>query len=248
MATTEMPMRIYAPGQFEADTLPGGEYRELVIRMCKETGEMASNPEFLKNVKILADKVDLAPTAADRVRMASFYADEMRHGYIFESLLVELGYDTTDPANYTSIEALNLIDQITTWCDLAVFNAIMDRAGGVMLRDYTESSYGPLGRAGAWVARDERGHANMGVTHLRWCLENLDDGFEQANESLKRWYPMALDFFGRSNSTRQWRYIELGFRTKTNEQLRQEYTEEVNSVLEGLGLAIPDPMANRHFV
>ena len=24
MATTEMPMRIYAPGQFEADTLPGG--------------------------------------------------------------------------------------------------------------------------------------------------------------------------------------------------------------------------------
>ena len=68
------------------------------------------------------------------------------------------------------------------------------------------------------------------------------------NQSKNRRSNPFDSFFGRSNSTRQWRYIELGFRTKTNEQLRQEYTEEVNSVLEGLGLTIPDPMANRHFV
>ena len=247
MTATELPIRIYAPGQFEADTMPDGEYRDLVIRLLKETGELASNPEYIKHVKELGAKVDLGPTPADRVRIAEFYADEMRHGYIFETLLQELDVDTTDPSMYTSIEALNLIGEIQTWSDLAVFNALMDRAGGFQLLDYAESSYAPLQRSGTWVGRDERGHAAMGVTHLRGVLRR-EGGHAEAQESLKKWYPMALDVFGRSDGKRQWRYIHFGLKTKSNEQLRQEYIAEVNPLLEGMGLTPPDPLANRHFL
>src|SRR5262249_23073835 len=145
------------------------------------------------------------------------------------------------------IEALNLIGEIHTWCDLAVFNALMDRAGGFQLLDYAESSYAPLQRAGTWVGRDERGHAAMGGTHLRNVLRT-EGGHAQAQEWLKTGYRRAWDVFGRSNGKRQWRYIERGLKTKSNEQLRQEYIAEVTPLLAKMGLTPPDPLANRHFL
>jgi ring-1,2-phenylacetyl-CoA epoxidase subunit PaaA len=244
----EKPMRIYGPGQFEAATLPDDEnYRNAIVKLLKETGEMSSNPEYMRHTKELAAFVDMAPGPADRVRIAAYYADEMRHGYIFEGLLTELGVDTTDPSMYTSIEALNLLGEIKTWESLAVFNTLLDRAGGMQLLDYVDSSYGPLARAGVFVGRDERGHAAMGLQHLRDACRT-EEGRARAQEALDYWYPIALDMFGTSTGKRQWKYIEWGLKTKSNEELRQEYIAEVGSVLTSLGLTVPDPLANRKFV
>jgi ring-1,2-phenylacetyl-CoA epoxidase subunit PaaA len=244
----EKPMRIYGPGQFEAATLPDhDDYRNAIVKLLKETGEMSSNPEYMRHTKELAAFVDMAPAPADRVRIAAYYADEMRHGYIFEGLLTELGVDTTDPSMYTSIEALNLLGEIRTWESLAVFNALLDRAGGMQLLDYVDSSYGPLARAGVFVGRDERGHAAMGLQHLRDACRT-EEGRARAQEALHYWYPIALDMFGTSTGKRQWKYIEWGLKTKSNEELRQEYIAEVGPVLEACGLTVPDMMANRKFV
>lgn len=245
--TTEWPLRRYAPHQFEREAIPEGEYFDCVVKLIKETGELASNPEYIRHTKELAAFVDLGPSPADRVRMAAFYADEMRHGYIFEGLLHELGIDTTSPEAYSSIEALNMLHEIKTWADLAVFNTLMDRAGGVQLLDYAECSYAPLARAGVFVGRDERGHAAMGLQHLRGvCV--TEEGRAQAQQSLQFWYPIALDMFGTSTGRRQWKYIELGLKTKSNEQLRNEFIGEINPILEELGLTPPDPRDNRRFL
>jgi ring-1,2-phenylacetyl-CoA epoxidase subunit PaaA len=246
--TVDKPMRMYGPRQFEADTLPDDEdYRSAIIRLLKETGEMSSNPEYMRHTKELAAFVDMAPAPADRVRIAAYYADEMRHGYIFEGLLTELGVDTTDPSMYTSIEALNLLGEIKTWESLAVFNTLLDRAGGMQLLDYVDSSYAPLARAGVFVGRDERGHAAMGLQHLRDACRT-DEGRARAQEALDFWYPTALDMFGTSTGRRQWRYIEWGLKTKSNEELRNEFIAEVHSILTAVGLTVPDPLANRKFV
>src|SRR5579875_80912 len=189
----EKPIRRYGPRQFEADGLPDdSEYREAIVRLLKETGELSSNPEYQKHTKTLASFVDLAPGPGDRVRMAAFYADEMRHGFIFEGLLRELDVDTTDPEMYSSIEALNLLHEIESWEDLAVFNTLLDRAGGLQLQDYVDSSYAPLARAGTMVARDERGHAAMGLLHLRNACQS-EEGRTRAQLALEHWYPIALD-------------------------------------------------------
>jgi ring-1,2-phenylacetyl-CoA epoxidase subunit PaaA len=245
--TTEKPIRIYGPGQFEADTMPDGDYREAVVRLLKETGELASNPEHQKVMKQLAAMVDIAPTPADRIRIAEYYADEMRHGYIFEGLLQELGVDTTDPTMYTSIEALNMLDQVNHWESLAAFSTMLDRAGGMQLLDYADSSYGPLARAGMFVGRDERGHAAMGLQHLRNACAT-EDGKARAQEGVDQWYPVALDMFGTSTGRRQWKYIEWGLKTKSNEELRQEFIAEIDPILTSLGLTVPDRAANRKFL
>lgn len=239
MSTTiEKPARIYHPGQFEAHNIPEGEYRDLVVRLCRETGEMASNPEYIKQVKKLVGFVDLGPTAADRVRIAAYYADEMRHGYIFEGLLHELDEDTTDPTQYSSIEALNLLGDIDTWESLAVYNTLMDRAGGMCLLDYETSSYAPLARAGMFVGRDERGHAAMGQQHLEAACKS-EEGRRIAQEALEHWWPVAMAMFGRSESKRQWRYLELGLKTKTNDEMRQAFIDEITPLLERAGLEVP---------
>jgi 1,2-phenylacetyl-CoA epoxidase catalytic subunit len=54
--------------------------------------------------------------------------------------------------------------------------------------------------------------------------------------------------FGNSRSRRDELYLKWGFKKYRNEELRQMYLKEVNPLLEGLGLEIPDSMANRRFV
>lgn len=247
-AVQQKPMRKYAPGQFEANTMPDDEeYRQAVIKLIAETGELASNPEYIRHTSLLPQLVKLGPTPADRVRMAEYYADEMRHGYIFEGLLQELGVDTTDPSMYTSIEALNLMGEIKTWESLAVFNTLFDRAGGMQLQNYETSSYAPLQRTGVFVARDEAGHAAMGVQHLRNSCRT-EEGRARAQEALDYWYPISLDMFGTSKGKRQWRYIEMGLKTKTNDELRQEFIDEVDPLLESQGLTVPDKVKGRKFL
>lgn len=244
----EKPVRKYAPHQFEAEDLPDDEeYRASIIRLLRETGEMASNPKFIEGAKKFLAFAEIAPGPADRLRITQFVADELRHGLIFEGLLHQLGEDTTDVESYSSIEALNFVDSLESWADLAVMNTIGDRAGGFQLQDYELSSYAPLARAGTSVARDERGHAAMGLLHLRAVCET-EEGRKEAQRCLEHWYPLCLDMFGTSTGKRQWRYIELGLKTKTNEELRQEYLAEVNPILEELGLDVPDPLANRKFL
>lgn len=239
------PMRKYGPRQFEVHSLPDDpEYREAVIFLCKETGEMASNPEYIKHVSQLAGFVQMGPTPGDRVRLAAYYADEMRHGFIFEGLLHELGVDTTDGSMYTSIEALNMMDRISSWAELAVFNCLLDRAGGMQLLDYANSSYAPLARVGEFAGRDERGHAAMGLVHLRESCATAE-GRRLAQEALNYWYPLSLDMFGSSKSKRQFRFVEWGLKTKLNDEMRDEFIAETTPILQELGLVVPDPLANR---
>jgi len=128
--------------------------------------------------------------------------------------------------------------------EYCMLNALGDRAASFQIGDYVNSSYAPLARVCKSVARDERGHAVMGEIHLR-ALCAGPDGRSEAQELLTTWYPQALDMFGRSDSTRQYRYIEYGLKETPNNVMRDRYMNELNALLESCGLEVPDPLANR---
>src|SRR5713101_3434003 len=82
------------PRTYEAHDPMPEEYRDLIIRLIKETGEFGSTKGYQRFLREVVTRiVDLAPDNASRVRVADFYADETRHGFIFEGLLRELGFD-----------------------------------------------------------------------------------------------------------------------------------------------------------
>jgi ring-1,2-phenylacetyl-CoA epoxidase subunit PaaA len=65
---------------------------------------------------------------------------------------------------------------------------------------------------------------------------------------MKVWWPMTLDMFGRTDSTRNKRYRAWGLKKHTNGQLREAFIEDTVPQIEALGLDVPDHLENRRFL
>jgi len=71
---------------------------------------------------------------------------------------------------------------------------------------------------------------------------------ERVQKSVDFWYLTALDMFGRSESQRAERYRYWGLKQRTNAEARAQYIAEVNPLIEGMGLTVPDPLAGRKYL
>ena len=103
-------------------------------------------------------------------------------------------------------------------------------------------AFAPLARVGLSVAKDEMGHCAMGFQHLREHCTN-DARRAEVRARMPHWYGYALDMFGTSSGTRQWKYIELGLKTKANDELRDEYIAHIAPYFDALGIEQPDPLS-----
>ena len=242
MAATDehsKPERLYAPMQFEARSDMPDDYRKMVLRLLRETNEIGTVPVCYEQMRSMTHNVALAPDPISRVRIVEFFADEMRHQKIFDGIVRAMG-EIPDDGFVSSIDGLNATDSIGDWLDLALLNTFIDRVGGFQLFDYAESSFAPLARAGTAVARDEMGHCAMGFQHLReYC--STEEGLQEATKRMPTWYGYALDMFGTSSGTRQWKYIEYGLKTRSNEEQRTAYLEHIAPYFEALGMVQPAP-------
>ncbi len=61
-------------------------------------------------------------------------------------------------------------------------------------------------------------------------------------------YPRGLDMFGNSQSMRSEEFCEWGIKFRTNEQARAAYHEAVDPVFMGIGLDLPGPEHDRHYM
>jgi ring-1,2-phenylacetyl-CoA epoxidase subunit PaaA len=237
--TVGKPARIYEPFRFEArDEMPE-DYRRHVLRLLRETNEVGSVKVCYDQMRAMTKNVQLAPDPVSRVRIVEFFADEMRHQKIFDGIVRAMG-EVPDEDFVSSIDGLNATSDVREWVDLALLNHFIDRVGAFQLLDYAESSFAPLARSGVAVAKDEFGHCAMGLQHLIELCETAE-GRRVVEERMPRWFGYALDMFGTSSGTRQWKYIEYGLKTKANEELRQEYLAHLAPYWERLGIEAPDP-------
>lgn len=239
--TREKPERLYAPFQFEATDEMPEDYRRMVLRLLRETNEIGSVEVCWSQMLSMTTNVRFAPDPVSRVRFVEFCADEMRHQKIFDGVVRSMG-EVPDENFVSSIDGLNATSDIKDWLDIALLNTFIDRVGGFQLFDYAESSFAPLARAGLAVAKDEMGHCAMGFQHLREHVVK-PGGRAEIEARLPRWYGYALDMFGTSSGTRQWKYIEYGLKTKSNEEMRASYLEHITPYFDALGIAQPAPDA-----
>jgi len=234
------------PQTFEASDPMPDEYRELLLRVLKvaadtETSLLFPESDWLKGV------MDLAPTPEDRLKMSRFYAEELTHGYYFYTLLRNLDVTPT-AADYATVRQLYFAQvPLDTWTDVALLNCLTDRVGLFQYQNMEGCSYAPLARIVAKIARDEVGHIAMGYHNLTTICGHAD-GKASAQALLFKWYPVALDMFGRSDSRREPLYKKWRLKRLGNEELRRAYINEVRPLLEGLGLEVPDERSNRRFL
>jgi 1,2-phenylacetyl-CoA epoxidase catalytic subunit len=229
----------------ENEPLPE-EYKALLLRMLRHEGERAGNKSFLGLMAACLDLAEaLFPTAEAKLLKAEYLAEELKHAIMFHRLAVGLdrSFALLDVpyAHY----AFHLPRE--TWADDALFHFFVDLNGAFHSRDWRESSYLPLQKMAATVERDELGHSEMGYYFLQQiCAEAK--GKVVTQHLLGKWYPAALDMFGRSDSTNAPKFIQWGLKSVGNAEIRQAYKHYVDGKIEALGLDVPDERANRRFL
>ncbi len=227
------------------DPLPE-EYRQLLYKVLKvaadtETSLLFPETDWLKGI------IDLAPTPEDRIRIAHLYWEELNHGWLFYKIWQDLGVTPT-AADYRGTREVYFAETpLETWMDVVLMNCLTDRVGLYQYRNMADCSYLPLARVIPKIEKDEVGHAALGYEGLKRLCQRPESK-AHAQRLLAKWYPVALDMFGRSDSKRESAYIVWGLKKHRNEELRHAYVREVRPLLEGLGLEAPEERLNRKFL
>ena len=91
------------------------------------------------------------------------------------------------------------------------------------------------------------GHSEMGYYFLtQICGEKKGKALVQ--HLLGKWYPAALDMFGRSDSPNAPKFIQWGLKSVDNAEIRRLYKAYVDRKLLALGLELPDERRHRRFL
>ncbi|OFW11718.1 MAG: hypothetical protein A3H27_10890 [Acidobacteria bacterium RIFCSPLOWO2_02_FULL_59_13] len=241
MATgTEVP-------KFDLNDPMPEDYRKLLVKLCcVEHGiEMISRSailDFLTQVWMVG--MYQAPSPFERVRTASYVWQEVGHSELFYNIASDLDPVLANEDIPVTQYAFHM--KFPTWTELAAVNFLTDRVGMYQANEWVGSSYVVLAKHAPMVVKDERGHTTMGYERLERVCET-ESGREEAQRAINRWYPAALDMFGRSESKRQHEYIKWGLKKRSNAQLRRQYIDDVNPLIARLGLDVPDENKNRRF-
>ena len=220
------------------------EYRDLLVRLLTIQADCEiGGPHLYVNQWLLT-----APSADDQWMLAKVAGEEIDHFRKINRLLNELGEDVSElmyvEKSRRDLEAFR--QAMPTWADVAVFGFLIDRVGQYQLEEFVDCSYAPLDRTLPRIIQEEKTHVGYGYVKMR-DLVRTDEGRAQAQAALDRWYPRGLDMFGLASSRRAVRYQHWGLKRRSNETARAEYVAEVAPLIAGLGLAVPDATAGRHF-
>ena len=229
----------------EGDPLPE-EYKALLLRMLRHEGERAGNKSFLGLMATCLDIAEsLFPTRESKVIKAEYVAEELKHAIMFHRLAMGLEHDFALRDVPYAHYSFHLPRE--SWADDALFHFFVDLNGAFHSRDWRESSYVPLAKMAATVERDELGHSEMGYYFLQEICSD-GRGRELTQRLLSKWYPAALDMFGRSDSPNVPKFIGWGLKTIGNAQIRELYKSYVDRKIATLGLDVPDERKNRKFL
>ena len=222
------------------------EYQDLLRRVLaiQADCEIGGPNLYVKNI------LPTAPSKVDQLIVARTAAEEADHYRKMARLAGEIGEDVSyllsRPNRERYVSAFR--GEITSWEDFAVFGFLIDRIGRYQLEEFIGCSYAPLDRILPDVIVEELGHIEYGMNKTAEFAARGGESREKIQRVIDAWYPKALDMFGRSASRRSERYRHWGLKRRTNQQAREEYIREVNPLIEGMGLTVPDPKAGREYL
>ncbi|MEK6243355.1 MAG: Phenylacetic acid catabolic protein [Pseudomonadota bacterium] len=236
------PSTVYRQG----DPAMPAEFRDMLIKLLLDAHlENNGNPEYRKILGNIANAgLRFAPHGRAMEIEAEIVKQEVRHGQIVADLIEGLG---ANPNQVRPIKQYAFHIPFEDWIDLAWFHALIDRVGLYVGIELTAAPYEPLVKAAPELEGDEEFHTRAGFLHLEEICAT-PEGKAAAQERLGKWWPAALDMFGRSDSRNAPVYVKWGIKTLDNEALRRKYIAEAIPEIEKLGLQVPDNLANRRFL
>ncbi len=232
----------------DLDTMPD-EYRDILIHqlLANGEGELSAGDTYVDSF------YPLAPDADERYKCMQFAMEEIDHFRRFSKLLNDLGVDTAymvhqSKADRRYFAAESMTTTFDTWEERAAFSFLCELEGHFQIKEMAASTYQPLIPEAEAVLKEEAGHFGHGVLLMRRAFSD-SEARARAQDALERFYPMALDMFGKSDSGRSTAAVHWGLRRHTNGELRELYQDDVRRHIERIGYSVPDNSpTHRRFV
>nr|BBH92124.1 phenylacetate-CoA oxygenase subunit PaaA [Thermogemmatispora argillosa] len=231
--------RVQAGQLIEADEV-SEEYRQLLIETLTITADTELLGALMHYDNLYHERVP-EPFVGTLLAITQ---DEFGHAHIAYRLLEDLGVDIDyllweRPAQrFKHPYAMDML--YTTFAESALIGFLQDRAGFHLLGDvYRTTSYAPWKRALAKVDREEVFHMRFGERAVT-MLARSPEGRQQLQQALDWMFPITVEWFGQPDHLkRRDRQLEFRLKSKTNDQLRQDWLAEVVPFLTRLGLRVP---------
>lgn len=225
------------PGDWMPD-----EYRRQLIRMISQHAHsevIGMQPE--------GAWIGRAPSLKRKMILLAKVQDEAGHGQYLYHAAESLGVRREDleqaliegRAKYSNIFNYPTL----SWADVGVIGYLVDFAAILNQTMLARSSYGPYARAMLRICAEENFHKKQGQDIVMRMARGTPQQRAMVQDAINRWWFPTLMMFGPpdSDSPNTPILIRWGIKTKTNDELRQEFVDKIVPELLALNLTLPDP-------
>ncbi|MCB9433465.1 MAG: 1,2-phenylacetyl-CoA epoxidase subunit A [Ardenticatenaceae bacterium] len=238
----EFEARIARGEKIEPGDWMPAEYRRQLIRMISQHAHS-------EVVGMLPEGawITRAPNLRRKMVLISKVQDEGGHGQYLYHAAESLGISREEMldallegrAKYSSIFNYPTLN----WADIGVIGWLVDGAAIKNQTMLAQASYGPYSRAMVRICAEETFHHKQGKEMVIQYAQGTPFQRQMVQDSINRWWWPTLMMFGPhdSDSPNSETLIKWGIKTKTNDELRQEFINEMVADLTAVNLTLPDP-------
>ncbi|WP_041947164.1 1,2-phenylacetyl-CoA epoxidase subunit PaaA [Truepera radiovictrix] len=234
--------RIAAGERIEPGDWMPEAYRKQLIRMISQHAHsevVGMLPE--------GEWIGRAPSLRRKLILIAKVQDEAGHGQYLYHAAETLGATReemteallTGRAKYSSVFNYPTL----TWADVGMIGWLVDGAAIKNQTMLARCSYGPYSRAMVRICTEETFHHKQGKEMVIRYAQGTPKQRQMAQDALDRWWWPSLMMLGPhdSDSPNTPQLVKWGIKTKTNDEVRQEFIAEHAPELQEAGLVIPDP-------
>jgi ring-1,2-phenylacetyl-CoA epoxidase subunit PaaA len=217
------------------------EYRRQLIRMISQHAHseiVGMLPE--------GTYITRAPSLRRKMILLAKVQDEGGHGQYLYHAAETLGATREEmidallagKAKYSSIFNYPAL----SWADMGAIGWLVDGAAILNQTMLARCSYGPYARAMIRICAEESFHMKQGQDIIITLATGTLDQMAMVQDAIQRWWWPTLMMFGPpdAQSTNSALLTRWGIKTKTNDELRQTFIDQLVPGLRGLGIDIPD--------
>jgi ring-1,2-phenylacetyl-CoA epoxidase subunit PaaA len=238
----EFESRVARGAKIEPGDWMPEEYRQQLIRMISQH----AHSEYVGMLPE-GEWITRAPSLRRKMVLLAKVQDEGGHGQYLYHAAETLGATREDmmdallagKAKYSSVfnyPALN-------WADIGVIGWFVDGAAILNQTMLARCSYGPYSRAMIRISAEESFHMKQGKEMVIIYSQGSAMQRTMVQEAVNRWWWPSMMMFGPhdQDSPNTPVLVRWGIKTKTNDELRMAFVEQIAPEVFELGLTLPDP-------
>jgi ring-1,2-phenylacetyl-CoA epoxidase subunit PaaA len=219
------------------------EYRKNLIRMMSQHAHSEIVGQLPEGAWI-----PHAPGFRRKLTLVAKVQDEAGHGQLLYAAAETLGVtreQMLDELLSGKAKYANVFNYPTpTWADVGAIGWLVDTAAVINQTMLAQTSYGPYARAMKRICYEESFHIKQGYDSVVALAKGTPAQRVMAQDAVSRWWYPTLMMSGPPESRGLSAHSQLALRwkikTKTNEQVRQEFVDHIVPQIRALGLEIPD--------